>query len=479
MDKILEEAGLSTLLPRFNDERIEPELIVAMTDAELTRLGVTTIGDRVRLRSICRKKKDIYTENESTSSTNAVAPSSSDAVASSSVSLAGSSDVVSAASVAMERARLFNPRYSRNLSRKRKATVGANRTWTAQFFCLADRNQSKIPNASTKQILHNAGLGLKKIKLHLNDSEEQVAEKILSANLNEENETLGFPQLRDGGGFELLQCLSNCRQLSLISCQWSVKELKANLGAQSKIYIRPIQHNLSTKSIQTQNTVKVKQTCNGCQKEFFMCELRGHLYSCSAGLNDESDESDDNATSNNENIHNGEDININHGHLSHSNISNDFGITDATLPLGDTNNDQVYDITVPIISQNNLPVENQHVTILEPQELDDNIQVVSAVDANEAIIDIDVNSIIEDVVKMCKENNITSTKEVIRLMQSKVVQGRSLEIESVDTCPEGSTNYILVDRYHILDTGMEQINGLENPFLTLDVQFYGEVVLLL
>ena len=82
-------------------------------------------------------------------------------------------------------------------------------------------------------------------------------------------------------------------------------------------------------------------------------------------------------------------------------------------------------------------------------------------------------------VKMCKENNITSTKEVIRLMQSKVVQGRSLEIESVDTCPEGSTNYILVDCYHILDTGMEQINGLENPFLTLDVQFYGEVVLLL
>ena len=61
------------------------------------------------------------------------------------------------------------------------------------------------------------------------------------------------------------------------------------------------------------------------------------------------------------------------------------------------NNDQVYDITVPIISQNNLPVENQHVTILEPQELDNNIQVVSAVDANEAIIDIDVNSIIEDV----------------------------------------------------------------------------------
>ena len=234
MDEILEEAGLLTLLSRFNDERIEPKLIVAMTDTELTQVGVTTIGDRVRLRSICRKKKDIYTENESTSSTNAVALSSSDVVASSSASLAGSSDVLYAASVAMERARLFNPRYSRKPSRKRKATVGANRTWTAQFFCLADRHQSKVPNASTKQILHNAGSGLKKIKLQLNDNEEQVAEKILSGDLNEENETLGFPQLRDGGGYELLQCLSNCRQLSLISCQWSVKELKANLGAHQR-----------------------------------------------------------------------------------------------------------------------------------------------------------------------------------------------------------------------------------------------------
>ena len=458
MDKILEEAGLSTLLPRFKDERIEPELILAMTDAELTRLGVTTIGDRVRLRSICRKKNDMYTGNESTSTTNTVALSSSDAVPSSSASLAGSSDVLSAASVAMERARLFNPRYSRNPSRKRKATPGANRTWTAQFFCLADRHQSKVPNASTKQILHNAGLGLKKIKLQLNDSEEQVAEKILSADLNEENETLGFPQLRDGGGYELLQCLSNCRQLSLISCQWSVKELKANLGAQSKIYIRPIQHNLSTKPIQTETTVKVKQTCNGCLKEFFMCELRSHLYTCSAGLNDESDASDENITGNNEHIHDEKEININHGHLSCSN-SNDFGITGATLPLGDTNNGQVHEIIVPSITENDLQVENQHVTVLDHLELDDDIQVVSAVDANQAVIDTDINSIIEDVIKLCKENSITSTKEVIRLMQAKIVRGRSLEIESVDTCPEGSTNYILVDRYHILDTGMEEING--------------------
>lgn len=104
------------------------------------------------------------------------------------------------------------------------------------------------------------------------------------------------------------------------------------------------------------------------------------------------------------------------------------------MPLGDTNNGQVYEITVSNITQNDLQMENQYITILDQQESDD-IRVVSAVDANEAVTDNDIDSIIEDVVKICEENNINGTKEAIRLMQSKVAQGRSLEIESVDTCP--------------------------------------------
>ena len=61
----------------------------------------------------------------------------------------------------------------------------------------------------------------------------------------------------------------------------------------------------------------------------------------------------------------------------------------------------------------------------------------------------------------------------MRLMQSKLVRGRSLEVESEDTCPQGAANYIIVDHYNILKTGMEEIVGLHNPFLILDVQFYG------
>jgi hypothetical protein len=87
----------------------------------------------------------------------------------------------------------------------------------------------------------------------------------------------------------------------------------------------------------------------------------------------------------------------------------------------------------------------------------------------------DINSVINEISDYCQENKVSSTKEVVRLMQSKLVRGRSLEIESEDTCPEGAANYILVDRYNILETGMEEITGLHDPFLTLDVQFYGEV----
>ena len=83
------------------------------------------------------------------------------------------------------------------------------------------------------------------------------------------------------------------------------------------------------------------------------------------------------------------------------------------MPLGDTNNAQVHEITVPSITENDLRVENQHATVLHQLELGDDIQVLSAVDANQAVIDTDINNIIEDVIKLCKENSVTSTKEVI------------------------------------------------------------------
>ena len=57
MENILNKAGLSELLQRFIAEKVEPETITVAIDLDLIRLGVATIGDRVRLREACRKRK--------------------------------------------------------------------------------------------------------------------------------------------------------------------------------------------------------------------------------------------------------------------------------------------------------------------------------------------------------------------------------------------------------------------------------------
>ena len=55
MESILQKVGLSTLSKRFADEKIDPHVILAMSDSCLMRLGVETLGDRVRLKENCKQ----------------------------------------------------------------------------------------------------------------------------------------------------------------------------------------------------------------------------------------------------------------------------------------------------------------------------------------------------------------------------------------------------------------------------------------
>jgi len=47
MDNILKELQLKVLGARLRRERIAPSTILAMTDEQIERLGVSAIGDRV------------------------------------------------------------------------------------------------------------------------------------------------------------------------------------------------------------------------------------------------------------------------------------------------------------------------------------------------------------------------------------------------------------------------------------------------
>ena len=144
MEDILKELHLES--PHFLAERIEPANVAALSDEELCRVGVTTIGDRLRLRDLCAvAEKDRTRESV-------------------------------ASNVLQERMALFNGRNSRRADRKKKAV--AKRSWTVSFVCVADRHQSKIPTSTEKQVLFQAGLAVKKIKLDLEDDEQSVLEKI-------------------------------------------------------------------------------------------------------------------------------------------------------------------------------------------------------------------------------------------------------------------------------------------------------------
>lgn len=154
MEAILGQLGLSTLLERFQEEKIDPHVVLSMTESCLTRLGVVTIGDRVRIKELCKQS----TENCSTSSSGR-----------SEVSTINRTPVQR---ITEERRQLFQP-YQRSRDRARgqsgsagrvgKQKSSSRRTWTGQFLCLADRHAFKTPSSAEKQILQQAGLGTKKI----------------------------------------------------------------------------------------------------------------------------------------------------------------------------------------------------------------------------------------------------------------------------------------------------------------------------
>lgn len=92
--------------------------------------------------------------------------------------------------------------------------------------------------------------------------------------------------------------------------------------------------------------------------------------------------------------------------------------------------------------------------------------------------ELDVQRIVDSVLTACQDKGLDSNPvEILRCLQEKVVRGRALDIEDVSVCPEGETNFIIVDRDNILSTALEEIKSLDNMYRTLEVKFYDEVIL--
>ena len=463
MEGILKEVGLDSLIPQFSAERIEPANVAALTDEELSRLGVRTIGDRLRLRDLCTASEKERTRESA------------------------------ASNVLQECMALFNGRNSRRADRKRKAV--AKRSWTVSFVCIADGYQSKIPTSTEKQVLFQAGLGIKKIKLDLEDDEHGVLEKITCGDKGDDGEIKGFPQLKECRGFEIMYCISGCKELKPLNCCCSAKELKSNVGAQAKLYLRPIQKNLSTVSLVPQNMSKVKERCNICHREVLMKDLRAHVFMCKSKEGLLSSDSDE------EGLRDpafslwrlpGSTTLRQHGQYQSPNNAGSSSLSgDPTVPaavvnlVDDSSNPACRPGEVPERttseqqSQHQNPSDSGRSSVLGDLTLP--AAVVNLDNGNDNQLDevntaaLSVDDIVDKVVAYCLANNIHNPVEILRCLQKELVIGQALEVTDITQCKSGLTNFILVNRDSILDTAFDELKSYNDYRLTLEVQFYDEV----
>ena len=60
LEKILSHAGLATYIGIFRAENIRASDVCNLTNDDMSKLGITTVGDRVRLREIAKKQVRTY-----------------------------------------------------------------------------------------------------------------------------------------------------------------------------------------------------------------------------------------------------------------------------------------------------------------------------------------------------------------------------------------------------------------------------------
>ena len=86
---------------------------------------------------------------------------------------------------------------------------------------------------------------------------------------------------------------------------------------------------------------------------------------------------------------------------------------------------------------------------------------------------------ISEAIQYCKDSNYNQNPVLIlKAMQRKLMKVCPLEIIDPTVCVGGITNIIMVNRDSCLSTGLEEILGVKNRFITLEEQFYGEVGLI-
>lgn len=188
-------------------------------------------------------------------------------------------------------------------------------------MCLASRFARKGPNSQDKLTLARAGLSFKKIRLDIYEEKTVVDKKTSDVKLeNNPSEILGYPKLKNAGGFELLKCVVNCCDLEVMNCPLSARGIRNVVGgsSQAKIHIWPIQESLSTEPLVSEPVVSsLVEKCKACGESVKLLDLRNNLKSCTYGHLSSKDEYFEHFTFESSYIYTSVDIGNTEGNAQH------------------------------------------------------------------------------------------------------------------------------------------------------------------
>ena len=108
--------------------------------------------------------------------------------------------------------------------------------WSHKFVCLGSMKANKTPTSTEKALLSSVGLGEKVIKFRSHQTMLDEFQDVLKSE---------YPQLENCGGFDLLKCKPNSRNLEEIPFMVTYPILRIQqLVSTGRIYIRPLQNDL-------------------------------------------------------------------------------------------------------------------------------------------------------------------------------------------------------------------------------------------
>lgn len=256
-----------------------------------------------------------------------------------------------------------------------------------------------------------------------------------------------------------------------------MKTLRGIVGSQAKIYVRPIQRDLPLNVELDIEVNELKETCTVCKMQLSIGDLRSHVKMCRT--DNELEIASDTMTQSDFNQSEKVDI-------------GEIDTSSQTAPVIPVNEDSEQTLPVQLTEGGSIETTSQAITVITVNEdsgqtlpihlTEGGSFVVISDQATETTVAPSDSSSVSDVVvtcvNFCRQQTISNPVEILKLFQKEIVTGRKLEIESEDTILEGNTNFIMVNRDDIIESGFSEINSYDDLRPCMEVQFSGEVLYL-